>query len=60
MLRELTQTETDARIAQYIEPSPGIPDRGEYRLKEEYTRVLPNRCYDWYTRGGGQWVEWRG
>lgn len=36
MLRERTQTDTAALIARYIEPYPGIPDLGEYRLKEEF------------------------
>ena len=23
------------------------------------TRTLANRTYDWFARGGGQWVQWR-
>ncbi len=35
MVRELADPEVDALIARYIEPYPGDPRIGEYRLREE-------------------------
>jgi hypothetical protein len=44
MVRELADSEVDALIARYIEPYPGDPRIGEYRLREEargYPRRVP-------------------
>ena len=35
MVRELTNRDVDALIARHIEPYPGDPGIGEYRLREE-------------------------
>jgi uncharacterized protein (DUF433 family) len=35
MVRELTERDIDALIARHIEPYPGDPRIGEYRLREE-------------------------